>query len=253
MSPNPETPTDLLGAILQTERRIAANRQELHAVRAERAAALQLESDGRKALANLDNEIKRLSGQIYRRSRAVYLDGETLERGTLTLTGDALRFSGWRGHVEIPLRAIQSIALGTSLLPPFVGMPILGNFWPGRPRSGETLLLTVQESPTAAQQLAVIGDLKDAALWQQEILIRQQQVDQITALKTQLLSEREEATASLAKAREALRQAQTRMEVIEKEAAALRSQLDTLKAQQRAEEARARRADVLPAPKRDEP
>ncbi|MCC7353445.1 MAG: hypothetical protein IT330_06760 [Anaerolineae bacterium] len=253
MSLNLEAPTELLDAILQAERKIAANRQELHAARAERAAALQLESDSSKTLANLDSEIKRLGGQPHRRSRAAYLDGETLERGTLTLTSDAVHFSGWRGKVEIPLRAIQSIALGTSLLPPFAGIPILGNLWPGRPRSGETILLTVRESPVAAQQLAVIGDLKEAALWQQEILIQQQQVDQVTALKTQLLSEREEAVAALAKAREAFRQAQSRVELIEKEAAVLRAQMDTLKAQQRAEEAKARSAEVLPAPKRDEP
>ena len=253
MSLNPELPTDLLGAMLQAERSIAANREELHAARAERASAVQLESDCNKTLAILDTEIKRLGGQPHRRGKAAYLDGESLERGTLTLTNDALHFSGWRGKVEIPLQSIQSIALGTSLLAPFAGSPILGSIWPGKPRSGETLLLTVQDGPAATQQLAVMGDLKEAGLWQQEILIQQQQLDQVTALKTQLLGERQQATDALTKARAALRQAQARVTVVEKETTVLRSQMDTLRAQQRVEEAKARKADVLPAPKRDEP
>ena len=108
--------------------------------------------------------------RVLRRASAAYLNDSALDRGTLRLTSQSLRFDGWQGSVDIPLQDIVDVGLGTSVLPRHAGIPLLERLWPGKLRYAESLVLTVQVGTAVERRVATVADLKDGSVWRDLIL-----------------------------------------------------------------------------------
>ena len=115
-----------------------------------------------KALDAIEARTKGIATEIHQQAKGAYLNGEVLDRGTLSIGNEALNFSGWHGTISIPLQHIHHIDTGISSLSPYDGVPILGRLFPGQPRKAFTLLLTIKVPDATVERLVVVADLPDA-------------------------------------------------------------------------------------------
>ena len=189
-----------LTAIQHLERAIQEKLPALNAARTARDSAKQNETARRHDLRAIDQEIGAIGREIHLQSAGVYLNGESLDRGTVSLGNEVVRFSGWQGKAEIPIHTIAGVETGYSLLAPRAGVPVLGTLWPGTPRQNGTLLLTVQESKVHTAQHAVVADLQNAEDWRNQIHRRQHDLDAVHARRDDLAAQREKAAAVLQQA-----------------------------------------------------
>lgn len=222
--------------IEELDRAIAAKQITLNKALAERDKAKERHSAACHHLAAISQQIKDLETAVHLKARGAYLNGESLDRGMLSLSNELLRFSGWQGRVAISLKDVREVEVATSLLSPLAGVPFLGGIWPGKPRQGYTLLINVNDgTPTGA--LAVVADLRDAAQWPAEIGVRQQGLEEVARQRAELLAARERAEEEVQAASAALAVAQGELRVVEWEVSELRRLRDRLQAQQRKAEA----------------
>ncbi len=174
--------------------------------------------------------IQNIDSVVHDRARAAYLDGQSVDRGTLSIGNDALHFSGWHGSVSIPLKKILGIYGGTSRLSPRAGVPIVGRLFPGRPRAGDSLLLTVwgtddtERSDTAQRKLVALADLEDGEGLASQIVARQSALNRLQADRVELAGELLEAQSAWREARSELASAQTEVAEVERELDQLRTQ-----------------------------
>ncbi len=203
-----------LEEIQSLERVIQDKQPALSAAQARRDAARRVEAEQRRRLSAVEGRNQSFAARVYLKAKGVYLNGQSLDRGTLSIGNEALRFSGWRGSVSIPLRDIQKAELGPSFLPPRAGVPVIGRLFPGERRLATTLLLTVRDAQTSADHLVVVGDLPDAKEWAWQISLAEQ---------------REQARAAWQEAEAALREAQRALLSLEDEIRQLRSQQNKLR------------------------
>jgi hypothetical protein len=111
--------------------------------------------------------------KTHRQGDVVYLNGRSLDRGTLTVSAESVKFSGWQGKVEVPLRTLQGIELGSSNLPARAGVPLLSTLAPGVSRPADALLLTVQEGEKSQLKLVVLANVRNGEELLFEILMKQ--------------------------------------------------------------------------------
>ena len=232
-----------LAAIQKLEQAIATKEAARKSALSARDAAKHTESERQNAVRGIENEIRLIGTSIRRNSRAAYLNGQSLDRGTLQLGNELVRFVGWRGSVEIPLTSIEAVDVGTSLLSPRAGVPILGRVWPGTPRSAQSLILTIRQTEQdESRSLAVMSDLLDSEVWQSEILKGQTSLEDVAAQRAKLESRRQTAMTAHMVAENILKQAQAQVDSVDAEIAPLRAQRDKLRAQQREVDVARRRA-----------
>jgi len=136
-------------------------------------------------------------------AKAVYLNGEALDRGVLCLTSHSLRFSGWQGRIVIPVRDILEVRLGTSVLPRHAGIPLVGRIWPGKPRYAESLLLTVRVGSAVGPRVATVADLRNGIQWRDEILRCRDDYDAWAEGRSRRVEEIRTAEEDLNRARQA--------------------------------------------------
>lgn len=216
---------DVLRQIIQLEESIATTQRKLASARTALDSASKAETSRRDALRAIDDRIRAIGKDVLRRHAALHLSGGSHNRGFLSLGAEAVRFSGWRGHVEIPLAAITDVQVGTSDVPPRAGIPVIDRLWPGAPRQTSTLLLTVQLTDDAAPHLAIMADVPDAVEWSEQIRDRQQRLDTVATERASLQTQREAARVALGAASDARRVAQDRLASIENEIASAQAQL----------------------------
>jgi len=166
-------------------------------------------------------------------TRAVYLNGESLDRGKLTLGNKSLRFSGWQGKIEFPLPTVTDIELGSSALPPRAGIPVLQKVWPGKPRQAQTMIFSVQDASNPEPLIAVVADLPDAHDWRREIRSAQERLEDVIGQRADLDRQRAEAEARVAKTKADLALAQDGVNVVQREIGQLKAQKSKIEAQQR--------------------
>jgi hypothetical protein len=234
-----------LSAINELNQAIAAREPQKKAALTELDKAKQLENERKKAVKATEARVTAVGVEVHRRCHAVYLNGKSLDRGTVQVGNELLRFSGWHGNIDVSLASIDSFELGNSKLPPRAGMPLLDRVWPGTPRAATTLLLTLQEKDSNQTSRVVLADLSDGAALQTEIEGRKAKLGDVTAHRMDLESQGHAALASLAEATQGVIQAKAHVDAVEAEIAPYRRQRDQLIAQQRqidAERARAARA-----------
>lgn len=237
-------------------RAIASKEPSLKTARAQRDADRQIEADCRKAVQVIDARIAEIGREVHLTGGAVYLNGDSLDRGTLVLGNETLRFSGWRGAAEVLLGAISEMQLGTSYLPARAGMPFISRFWPGEPRSRGTLLITVERGVVRSQtgegvrekRQVALADLESAEMWRNQITVRVDLLKAVADRRADLQAQRREPAAALDRATTDLHASERALDVIEQEIASLRELQNRLKAQQRAIDA-ARERDVREARK----
>jgi hypothetical protein len=111
--------------------------------------------------------------KTHRQGDVVYLNGSSLDRGTLTVGPETVAFSGWQGKIEVPLRSLQGIELGSSNLPARAGIPILSALAPGERQAGDSLLLTVQQSGKSTQELVALANVRNGEELLFDILMKQ--------------------------------------------------------------------------------
>ena len=109
MTPRVNSDAERIIAVQELERAIAARQPALDEARRQREAARAAERARRKDLAAADGRIARFEAAVHRTSGGAYLNGPSLDRGTLALGHDRLRFSGWHGTAEIGLAAVKAI------------------------------------------------------------------------------------------------------------------------------------------------
>lgn len=149
-----------------------------------------------------ERALRRADRKTLRRAPAVYLNGESLDRGALCLTHHSLRFDGWQGSIVIPVHDIIDVRLGTSVLPRHAGVPLLGRLWPGKPRYAESLLLTVQGGSAASEpHVATVADLRDGIRWRDDILQCRDDYDAWARERSQRVAAVEAAERDLARER----------------------------------------------------
>lgn len=238
----PGTDAERLQAIHQLEQAIQARQPDLAAARRQHDDARRWERERQAALREVDAQISVIGREVRRRGSAVYLDGHRLDRGILTLGNEALRFVGWHGRLDVPLAAITTVELGTSFLPPRSGLPLLARVWPGQPRPGETLLLTVGSPATTTTHLAVLAHVGQAETWREAIHQAQGRLGDVAAQRAGLEVEQARVAAALAEARARLTERQVALEVIEREVGDLRARQRQLQEQQHQIEAARERA-----------
>jgi hypothetical protein len=141
--------------------------------------------------------------QAVRCAKAVYLNGDALDRGVLCLTKHSLRFDGWQGRIVIPVRDILEVRLGTSVLPRHAGIPLVGRIWPGRPRYAESLLLTVRVGSAVEPRVATVADLRNGIQWRDEILRCRDDYEAWTEERSRRVEEIRAAEEDLKRARQA--------------------------------------------------
>jgi vacuolar-type H+-ATPase subunit I/STV1 len=237
MAQTSRSDAERLKAIQQLEGEIQAKQPALQSARSERDEARRVETERRNALSKVDSQIRALNDERHLTGTGVYLNGASLDRGTLAIGNDLLVFSGWHGKVEIPLHAIVDIDTGRSFLPPRAGIPILSTVWPGQPRQAETLLLTVQEEKTKGRCLAVVANLPDAATWSRQIRQQQRGLDAVRARRAELIKQNEEARATLNQATWTRQQADAKVSAIASEIRGMQSRQRQLETEQRQVEA----------------
>ena len=234
-----------LAAIKGLEQEIAAREPPRVAAETELDQARQLEIARKKAVRAVEAQLTAVGAEVHRRCPAVYLNGRSLDRGTVQVGNEHLRFSGWHGSIEIPLASIDSSELGPSNLPPRAGVPLLSTIWPGTPRTAVTLLLTIRATGSNQPSQVVLADLGDGTVLQTEIQNRKAKLGDVAARRTGLESQRQAAVTSLSEATQAIAQAKARVDAVEAEISPFRKQRKQLIEQQRqidAERVRAARA-----------
>ena len=249
MTPRVNSDAERIIAVQELERAIAARQPALDEARRQREAARAAERARRKDLAAADGRIARFEAAVHRTSGGAYLNGPSLDRGTLALGHDRLRFSGWHGTAEIALAAVKAFELGVSHLPPRVGIPLVERLWPGEPRRSTTLLLTVQGGGQDGERLAVVADLQDGEGWRSDIQAQQQALADVATERADLAAARQRALDALGDASTALARAEAAVSAVEREIAPLRERKRKLEAEQRAIDA-ARKAEVAMARKK---
>lgn len=178
----------------QLERRLEP---EQHQARAEQTRAKQLAAERRRMLDDIDRQLRGLAREIRLKAKCAYLNGAALDRGMLTIGNDALQFAGWHGRTEIALRNIVDIDIGHSALPTRAGLPVIGRYWPGARRDGESLVITVRDSASSTLAQAVIADMADAVQWRRQILAGKDRLGDVEAQRGDLATQRGQAEAAL--------------------------------------------------------
>lgn len=92
----------------------------------------------------------------------------TLDSGSVALFWNRIEFKGWRGNCVINLSEVGSINQRTSRLPARSGIPLLGRWFPGHVREGDTLLVELSSGATSARR-AVLAALPHGSNWQQAL------------------------------------------------------------------------------------
>ena len=180
-----------------------ASRLEAEAADPSGASAAPPAAEAERRLHAAERALRQGDRQILRRATAVYLNGETLDRGALCLTHHALRFDGWQGSIVIPVGDIVDVQLGTSVLPRHAGIPLLNRLWPGKPRYAESLLLSVRVGSASEPRVATVADLKNGIQWRNDILRCRDGYAAWAQERSRHVAEVEAAERDLARAREA--------------------------------------------------
>lgn len=222
-----------LQAIQNLERAIAAKEPPRREAKARLDADRQAVRDQRTSLKAVDDRLARIATETLRRSSGVYLNGDSLDRGTLILGNEAVRFSGWGGKAVIRLASISQIEIGRSYLPVRAGVPLLSRFWPGPARQAGTLLLRLREGSPFNGELAVIADLDEPNVWRNQIVDQQSRQPEVESRRSEYQRERVRAQAALDQATATMSESQAALDLVEREIGALRDQRDKLQAQQR--------------------
>lgn len=215
----------MIRRIIELRDTIARTERERAELNAAFDTASRTLSERRRAVRDIEDSLRAFDGEVHRRSAAVLLNGTSPRRGTLALGNDTVRFAGWRGRAELPLRTIVDIQVGTTVMPPRLGVPLLGKLWPGEPRLTGTLLLTVQESEDASPGIFILGGLSDAEAWRADIQDRQTLGSEVASRRAELARRRWEAQAALDAAVSTWRRARERLDATEREIETLRRQL----------------------------
>ena len=208
-----------------------------HQAREEQARAKQLAAERRRALDDIDRQLRGLARAIRLKAKCACLNGAALDRGTLTIGNDALQFAGWHGRMEIALRDIVDIDIGHSSLPARAGLPLIGCYWPGVRRNGEALVITVCDSVSNALAQAVIADMVDAVQWRRQILEGKDHLEDVEAQRGDLATRREQAEAALKDAQAELGGATSALRRVEGQIVELQRQQRDLRKMQRQAEA----------------
>jgi hypothetical protein len=224
-------------AIQALERALAAQEPSRQAAALELQQARQAEAQCASGAQAARRQVTAAASNVVGQCQAVYLDGILLDRGTVQVGREHLRFRGWYGGIEIPLAAIGRCDAGRSHLPPRAGVPVLDRLWPGRPREAGTLLLAVRGDAGGPDGQVVLADLRDGAALEQTIRAQQARLAEVAAENAALESQRQAAATALAEATRAVARAKARLGAVEAELAPLRRQRDQLLAQQRRSDA----------------
>ena len=223
-----------LQAIHELEEAMREAQPKVNAARAERDRAKGVEGDCRRQLAAAEKQIELLRTQVHHRESGVYLNGgESLDRGTVILGNEAIRFAGWHGKIEFPLENVAEVDLGHSHLSPRTGVPVLGRMWPGQARARDSLLLMLGGSGGGQRQLAVIADLRDGEAWREEIREGIERLAANEARRRHLEGERAERQRDLEQAEQQLALAEGRLGDVQRKMGELQSQRDKIRALQR--------------------
>jgi hypothetical protein len=122
-------------------------------------------SDERTSTRDLNSSLRADDSKTTKVSRAVYLMANNrLDAGTLELYWDRIRFAGWHGEVTVSLGSLNSMAAGISQLAKHVGLPIVGERWPGDLQRGEALLLSASDADSQMRKL-VFTNLPEGSDW----------------------------------------------------------------------------------------
>jgi chromosome segregation ATPase len=227
------TDASRLQAIQQLEQTIAQRQPNLDTALATLKAAQKTDAEARRGVAALDSRLDHLEKDALLRAKVAFLNGQALDRGKLTLQRESLSYSGWHGKAELPLSAIQALELANSELPPRAGVPCLGRIWPGKPRPGWSLLLQMEAQAGQPSDLAVIADLRNGALWRDNILAQKEKLAEVAAQRSELAAQRETVAHSATDTGQALATAKAAAAAIQQEIDSLRTELAKLKAEQR--------------------
>jgi hypothetical protein len=222
-----------IATIRELEQAMTAREPQRLAAKAELDQAQRTENERRKVVRAAEARVATTRKQRYRSFPAVYLNGQALDRGTVQVGNELLRFGGWHGGIDVPIASIREFGHGRSNLPPRAGVPLLGKLWPGTPRASTTLLLTVCDQDGAPTNQIVLADLSDSTAVQAEIAGRQAKLAGVLAQRQGLEAERQAALASLAEATQAVAKAQAHLKAVEAEITPYQRQRDVLVRQQR--------------------
>jgi len=213
-------------SIPELEQAIANKRSAIEVALARRDSERRLVLLSETAMQLANQRIAALDTQVHGPSGAVYVNGQALDRGTLTLSNDVLQFRGWRGTADISLRQVEAVTLGESHLSPRDGIPVLSRVWRGQPRAAGTLLLVLKNDNSTPTHQVVVADLSDAAQWCAEIDGKKGHLDQVAARRAACVSERDEMKSAAVAAATAVETAQAAMDRWKEEIGGLSSQRD---------------------------
>ena len=222
-----------LTAIQHLERAIQEKLPALNAARTARDSAKQVETARRHDLTAIDQEIGAIGREIHLQSAGVYLNGESLDRGTVSLGNEVMWFSGWQGKAEIPIHTIArsrnwAFSLGSTSRRPCPGEAL------ARHASSERDTTAYRAGSDAhSAQHAVVADLQNVEEWQKQIHRRQHELDAVHLRRDDLAAQREKATAALRQASTTLAAARAELSQVESEIGEFHRQSDRLRAQQR--------------------
>jgi hypothetical protein len=203
-----DSDSERLVAIEDLQQAIEDKQPELQQAQHSLHAAREAEDEHRRAVEAVDTELTQLTGIVLMDGSAVYVSGPMLDRGSLRLNNTTLSFRGSTGGLDLPLQFITKVELHNSFLPPRAGVPVLGSFWPGRPRHRGSLLLTVEVPGGTGPEIAVLADLDDAPAWQDAILRGQHSISDFEARSAELQKRRRQAAQELDRAKRSTGSAQ---------------------------------------------
>lgn len=207
-----------------------------HQARDEQVRAKQLVADRRRALNDLEQQLRGMAREVRLKAQGAYLNGAALDRGTLMIGNEALLFAGWHGRAEIALHDIVDIDIGHSALPARAGLPLIGRYWPGVRRDGEALVITVRDKASSTLAQAVIADLADAVQWRRQLLAGKDRLGDVEVQRGDLVTRRGQAETALQEAQAELDRATAALRGVEGQIAELqRQQRDLRKLQRQAE------------------
>ncbi len=207
-----------------------------HQARDEQARAKQLVADRRGALNDVERQLRGMAREVRLKAKGAYLNGTALDRGTVTIGNEALLFVGWHGRAEIALRDIVDIDIGHSSLPPRAGLPLIGRYWPGARRDGESLVITVRDRASSTLAQAAIADMADAVQWRRQILEGKDHLGDVETQREDLVARRRQAETALQEAQADLDRATAALRGVEGQIAELqRQQRDLRKLPRQAE------------------
>ncbi len=217
----------------QLERELEPNH---HQARDEQVRAKQIVADRRRALDDIERQMRGMAREVRLKAKGIYLNGAALDHGTITIGNEALQFAGWHGRAEIALRDIVDIDIGHSVLPARAGLPLIGRYWPGARRDGESLVITVRDSASSTLAQAVIADMADAVQWRRQVLEGKGRLGDVEAQRGDLVTRRGQAETGLKEAQAELDRAGVALREVEGQIAELqRQQHDVRKMQRQAE------------------